>query len=217
MSRIVCSRSAADSLRGVDRQGSGSAESAYSGYATHQAQLSRDFTISVYHHAAVVAACGQPDDDALAALREPSRPEGIDECELTDSEQPPGRVCVLVTVRWRRALAASPMTVWSYAGAGEGALSTVELPASAGGVVAMLLPADSTAPMFVRAMMDRDVSGTIAAGAYSYQMHVATHAFLLPPMELDPGEHRFEDGAFSFFFGFRAVSGHFGPPFWGYK
>ena len=103
---------------------------------------------------------------------------------------------MLVTVRWRRALAASPMTVWSYAGAGEGALSTVELPAEAGGVVAMLLPADSTAPLFVRAMMDRDVSGTIAAGAYSYQMHVATHAFLLPRMELDPGEHHHFRAAF---------------------
>lgn len=173
--------------------------SAYSNYDTHLSQLSLDLTVSVYHHHAVKAACGNPDADAVAAYEDSSRPPDVDECSLSTpaSQLPAGRVCVLAVIRWKGSLAREPIRVWTYERAGESFLSEHALPPQANGVVAILLPDgnlrnymkhDSQDAMFLRVMMDDATSGTTDDGAtYAHKIHVATHAFLLPRMEVDHG------------------------------
>ena len=148
----------------------------YADVVTHEAQRSLGFSISVYHQAWM-------DREALAALSNASRPEDVDQCSPGRDASEPERVCVLAVVRFHGHLAAEPMTVFSYAGADQDPLATVELPPTAEGVVAIWLPAKSVAPLFVRVMMDELTSGHSAEGDYSYKMHVATHVFLLPKSE----------------------------------
>ena len=154
----------------------GGATSMYADVVTHEAQRSLGFSISVYHQAWM-------DREALAALSNASRPEDVDLCSPGSDASEPDRVCVLAVVRFHGHLAAEPMTVFSYAGADQDPLATVELPPTAEGVVAIWLPAKSVAPLFVRVMMDELTSGHSAEGDYSYKMHVATHVFLLPKSE----------------------------------
>lgn len=155
------------------------------GYRMHEAQRSRELSITVYHHAAVIAEGGETDVTALTALSHSSRPDGLDQCSLDLTASDPQTVCVLAVVRFRGSLAAEPMTVSTYAAAGRPPLSTIELPAAAQGVVAVLLPAHSSvAPMFLKVSMDEHTAGTTAEGDdYSYKMHVATHTFVLPESE----------------------------------
>ena len=144
-------------------------------------QLHLDFGVTAYHHA-VAESLGLVNTQLVRALSDPQRQAGADRCSIFDSGA--DGPCVMFAVWWRgQLLQSEPADLWVYSDAGE-PTHTLHLPASAGGVVALPMPAAGPTPMFARAYFQEDVRGIYQGDSFSSKMHYATRTFTLPTMPM---------------------------------